>query len=155
MISDHLQPWVRAQGHAGHMWTTIGAIAQATDRLEVGTGVDAMVHRAHPIDVAHAAATAAVLSRVASSSVSAWASASTSRPTRSAGRAPVSGAEHLRESIDIIRQLWGGGNVNVDGEQWRVENLRLLDRPAAPPPIHIAVSGSPVGTARRRGAATG
>ena len=61
MISDHLQPWVRAQGHAGHVWTTIGAIAQATDHLEVGTGVVAMVHRAHPIDVAHAAATAAVL----------------------------------------------------------------------------------------------
>jgi coenzyme F420-dependent glucose-6-phosphate dehydrogenase len=38
MISDHLQPWVTAQGHAGHVWTTVGAIAQATDHLEVGTG---------------------------------------------------------------------------------------------------------------------
>jgi coenzyme F420-dependent glucose-6-phosphate dehydrogenase len=24
MISDHLQPWVPQQGHAGHTWTTIG-----------------------------------------------------------------------------------------------------------------------------------
>ena len=61
MISDHLQPWVRRQGHAGHVWTTIGAIAVATDRLEVGTGVTAMVRRTDPITVAHAAATAAVL----------------------------------------------------------------------------------------------
>jgi alkanesulfonate monooxygenase SsuD/methylene tetrahydromethanopterin reductase-like flavin-dependent oxidoreductase (luciferase family) len=40
MISDHLQPWVPRQGHAGHVWTTLGAIAQAADVLEVGTGVD-------------------------------------------------------------------------------------------------------------------
>ena len=61
MISDHLQPWVPRQAHAGHVWTTLGAIAQATERLEVGTGVTAMVHRSHPINIAHAAATAAVL----------------------------------------------------------------------------------------------
>ena len=63
MISDHLQPWVRHQGHAGFVWTTIGAIAQATDALEIGTGVTAMVHRMHPITVAQAAATAAVHAR--------------------------------------------------------------------------------------------
>ena len=48
-------------GHAGHTWTTIGAIAQVADHLEVGTGVVAMLHRSHPVNVAHAAATAAVL----------------------------------------------------------------------------------------------
>ena len=47
MISDHLHPWVRAQGHAGHVWTTLGAIAERTDHHEVGTGVTAMVHRNH------------------------------------------------------------------------------------------------------------
>jgi coenzyme F420-dependent glucose-6-phosphate dehydrogenase len=61
MLSDHLLPWVPRQGPAGHAWTTLGAIAVATGRLEVGTGVTAMIHRNHPIDVAHAAATAAVL----------------------------------------------------------------------------------------------
>ena len=29
MISDHLQPWSRAQGHSPHVWTVIGAIAHA------------------------------------------------------------------------------------------------------------------------------
>src|SRR5882724_10954707 len=61
MISDHLQPWVRHQGNAAFVWATLGAIANATDALEVGTGVTAMVHRTHPVAVAHAAATIAVM----------------------------------------------------------------------------------------------
>ena len=61
MISDHLHPWVVAQGHSSHVWTTIGAIAHATDGIEIGTGVTAMVHRSHPVAVAQAAATAAIL----------------------------------------------------------------------------------------------
>jgi coenzyme F420-dependent glucose-6-phosphate dehydrogenase len=61
MISDHLQPWTRRQGQSGHVWTTIGAIGNATEALELGTGVTALLHRGHPINVAQAAATAAVL----------------------------------------------------------------------------------------------
>src|SRR5690349_20064423 len=61
MISDHLRPWIRHTGHAPFVWTTLGAIAHATDEIEVGTGVTAMVHRVTPIAVAHAAATTAVL----------------------------------------------------------------------------------------------
>jgi alkanesulfonate monooxygenase SsuD/methylene tetrahydromethanopterin reductase-like flavin-dependent oxidoreductase (luciferase family) len=60
-ISDHLQPWSLGQGHARYVWTTLGAIAHATERLEVGTGVTAMIHRSHPIVVAHAAATATLI----------------------------------------------------------------------------------------------
>ena len=141
MISDHLQPWVRPQGHAGHVWTTIGAIANATDRLEVGTGVTAMVHRSHPIGVAHAAATAALLledrfflgvgtgERINEQAfVERWPRAGERR-------------EQLGEAIDVIRQLWRPGNVNHDGTHFRVENLRLWELPAAPPPIHVAASG--------------
>src|SRR5262245_7152708 len=61
MISDHLRPWVRRTGHASFVWTTLGAIANATEHIEVGTGVVAMVHRSNPITIAHAAATAAVM----------------------------------------------------------------------------------------------
>ena len=71
MISDHLRPWVTAQGHAPHVWTVLGGIATVTDGLEVGTGVTAMVDRCTPISVAHAAATAAVMSKAGSSSASA------------------------------------------------------------------------------------
>ncbi|MDQ3542873.1 MAG: TIGR03557 family F420-dependent LLM class oxidoreductase, partial [Actinomycetota bacterium] len=141
MISDHLQPWVRKQGHAGHVWTTIGAIAEATDRLEIGTGVTAMLHRSHPIDVAHAAATAAIL--LEERFFLGVGSGERLNEQPFARRWPRAGErrERLREAIDVLRQLWSDKNVNVDGKYWRVENLRLLDRPASPPPIYIAASG--------------
>ena len=41
----------------------------------------------------------------------------------------------------MIRALWGGRNENHDGDHWRVENLQLMELPAAPPPIHVAASG--------------
>ena len=61
MVSDHLQPWVRHTANASFVWTALGAIAQATETIEVGTGVTAMVQRMNPIVVAHAAATAGVM----------------------------------------------------------------------------------------------
>src|SRR5688500_6510421 len=50
MISDHLRPWTRRQGQSSFVWTTIGAIAHATDAIELGTGVTALVHRSHPVN---------------------------------------------------------------------------------------------------------
>ena len=41
LISDHFHPWVRRQGHSPFVWGVLGAIAQATQRLRVGTGVTA------------------------------------------------------------------------------------------------------------------
>ncbi len=141
MISDHLQPWVPGQGHAGHVWTMLGAIAQATERLEVGTGVTAMVHRAHPINVAHAAATAAVL--FADRFFLGVGSGERLNETPFVARWPRAGErrDRMGEAIEVIRTLWRGGNVNHDGEHWRV-NLRLWESPATPPPIHVAASGA-------------
>lgn len=61
MVSDHLQPWVRHTANAPFVWTVLGALAQATETIEVGTGVTAMVQRMNPTVVAHAAATAGVM----------------------------------------------------------------------------------------------
>jgi G6PDH family F420-dependent oxidoreductase len=156
MISDHLQPWVPSQGHAGYVWTTIGAIAQATDRLEIGTGVTAMLHRSHPIVVAHAAATASVLLEGRFFLGVGTGERLNEQPF--ARRWPRSGErrKRLEEAIDVLRQLWSGDHgdgrlVNIDGSYWRVENLRLVDRPASPPPIYVAASGK--GTARLAGEA--
>jgi G6PDH family F420-dependent oxidoreductase len=142
MVSDHLQPWVPRQGHAGHTWTTIGAIAQVTDRIELGTGVVAMVHRSHPVNVAHAAATAAVLLEGRFFLGVGTGERLNEQPF--ARRWPRAGERRrqLSEAIEVVRALWNGDDVNHDGEHWQVENLRLWDRPAAPPPICIAAAGS-------------
>src|ERR671934_3001019 len=60
-ISDHIHPWIDAQGHSPFVWSAIGAIAQATERFRIGTGVTCPLIRIHPAIVAHAAATSACL----------------------------------------------------------------------------------------------
>ena len=61
LVSDHYHPWVSAQGQASFVWSVLGAVAGATDRLRVGTGVTCPLIRMHPAIIAHAAATTATL----------------------------------------------------------------------------------------------
>src|ERR1044072_1518791 len=59
LISDHYHPWIDRQGHSPFVWCVIGAIAQATSTLRLGTGVTCPIMRIHPAIIAQAAATAA------------------------------------------------------------------------------------------------
>ena len=49
-ISDHYHPWNDEQGHSPFVWSTIGAIAQATDGMKVTTAVTCPTIRIHPGD---------------------------------------------------------------------------------------------------------
>ena len=37
--SDHYFPWLSSQGHAPYAWSVLGAVAQATERVELFTYV--------------------------------------------------------------------------------------------------------------------
>jgi coenzyme F420-dependent glucose-6-phosphate dehydrogenase len=50
LISDHFHPWTPQQGHSPFVWGTIGGIAQATQRLQLGTGVTCPIMRLHPAE---------------------------------------------------------------------------------------------------------
>ena len=39
LISDHYHPWLDRQGQSSFVWSVVGAIAHATERLQLGTGV--------------------------------------------------------------------------------------------------------------------
>src|ERR671935_126617 len=60
-ISDHYHPWNDQQGHSPFVWSTIGAIAQATSGMKVTTAVTCPTIRIHPAIIAQAAATSAVM----------------------------------------------------------------------------------------------
>jgi G6PDH family F420-dependent oxidoreductase len=60
-ISDHYHPWTHGQGNSPFAWSTLGAIAHATERIRVGTGVTCPTMRVHPAIIAQAAATVASL----------------------------------------------------------------------------------------------
>jgi coenzyme F420-dependent glucose-6-phosphate dehydrogenase len=141
LISDHFHPWVDHQGHSPFAWTVIGAIAQATQRLRLGTGVTCPLMRYHPAIVAQAAATAAALmpgrfflgvgtgenlnEHILGQR---WPSA----PER---------LEMLEEAIQVIRLLWQGGTQSYRGRYYTVEHAQLYTLPEAPPPLMVAASG--------------
>ncbi len=52
LISDHFYPWNDRQGHSPFVWTVIGRIAGATQRLRLGTGVTCPIIRCHTAIVA-------------------------------------------------------------------------------------------------------
>jgi len=141
MISDHLQPWVPAQGQAPHLWTVVGAVAEATERLEVGTGVVAFVHRSHPVVVAQAAATAAVMLEGRFFLGVGTGERLNEQPFGERWPAGRERRDRLREAIEIMRSVWSGSNANRRGQWWAVENLRLMTRPAEPPRVFVAASG--------------
>jgi coenzyme F420-dependent glucose-6-phosphate dehydrogenase len=140
-ISDHYHPWVNAQGNSPFAWSVLGAIANATSTLQVGTGVTCPTVRYHPAVVAQAAATVATL-----------------MPGRfflgvGTGEAlneHILGrhwppyeirAEMLEEAVGVIRALWGGETVDHRGTHFTVDNARLYSLPDEPPPIIVAASG--------------
>src|ERR671925_1998108 len=61
LISDHYHPWTDRQGHSPFVWSVLGGIAEATDRLRLGTGVTCPTIRIHPAVIAQAAAPAAAM----------------------------------------------------------------------------------------------
>ena len=141
MISDHFQPWTRRQGHAPFVWTVLGALAQATDRLELGTGVSAPMLRVSPLVLAHAGATTAALApgRI-------FVSVGTGERLNeqvTGGRWPpvTERRAALEEAIRVIRRLWDGETVHHRGEHVVVEGAHLYTRPDVPPPLLVAASG--------------
>jgi coenzyme F420-dependent glucose-6-phosphate dehydrogenase len=58
--SDHLQPWWEG-GESGNAWVWLGAAAQATERVALGTGVTPPGPRYHPALIAQAWATLEVM----------------------------------------------------------------------------------------------
>ncbi|MDQ3767394.1 MAG: TIGR03557 family F420-dependent LLM class oxidoreductase [Actinomycetota bacterium] len=140
LISDHFHPWIRRQGHAPFVWSVLGAIAQATTTLRVGTGVTAPIMRMHPGIVAHAAATVSTMMPgrfflgVGSGELlnehifgDEWPRAGIRR-------------EMLSEAIDVIRDLWKGDQTSHRGRYYKVEGAQIFDL-EEPPPIVMAAGG--------------
>ena len=140
LISDHYHPWVDAQGHAPFVWSVIGGIAHATERLRLGTGVTCPMIRTHPAIIAQAAATSACM-----------------MPGRfflgvGSGEnlnehilgdhwpAPDERLEMLEESVEVMRLLWQGGYQTHRGKHYTVESARIYDVPDDGVEIYVAAA---------------
>jgi coenzyme F420-dependent glucose-6-phosphate dehydrogenase len=141
-VSDHFHPWTTHQGESPFVWAVLGAIAQATERVEVGTAVTCPTIRTHPAIIAHAAATVAAMmpgrfflgvgtGERLNESVHGdrWPPATVRR-------------DMLEEAVEIMRALWTGEMLRAHhGRHYTVERARIFTRPEEPPPIVVSGFG--------------
>jgi coenzyme F420-dependent glucose-6-phosphate dehydrogenase len=141
LISDHFHPWVDRQGHSAFVWSVIGGIAQATDRLRLGTGVTCPIIRIHPAIIAQAAATSAAM--MPGRFFLGVGTGENLNEHIFGDRWPPHDVrlEMLEESIEVMRLLWQGGEQTHRGKYYTVENARVYTLPDQPPQVYVAASG--------------
>lgn len=141
LISDHYHPWIDAQGHSPFVWSVIGAIAQATDRLRLGTGVTCPTMRIHPAIIAQAAATSAAM-MPGRFFLGVGTGENLNEHVLGHGWPPHDiRLEMLQEAVAIIRELWEGETTSHWGEYYVVEDARLYTLPEELPPLMVAAGG--------------
>jgi G6PDH family F420-dependent oxidoreductase len=142
LISDHYHPWTSTQGNSPFVWSVIGGISQATDRLRLGTGVTCPIIRTHPAIIAQAAATSAAMMNgrfflgVGTGENLNEHILGTHWPPHNIR------LKMLKESLEIMRALWTGENISWEGDYYTVEDARLFTLPDEPPAIMVAAGGS-------------
>ena len=141
LVSDHYHPWIDAQGHSPFVWTVVGGVAEATERLRLGTGVTCPTIRIHPALVAQAAATCAAM--MPGRFFLGLGSGENLNEHITGQRWPAADERRdmLEEAIGVIRQLWEGGEQTHRGRYFRVESARVYTLPDEPPPIYVAAGG--------------
>ncbi|HEY4460542.1 MAG TPA: TIGR03557 family F420-dependent LLM class oxidoreductase [Pseudonocardiaceae bacterium] len=142
VMSDHYSPWLDQQGHAPYAWSVLGAVAQATDQVELMTYVTCPTMRYHPAVVAQKAATVQALS---GGRFTLGLGAGENLNEHVVGKAwPPANVRHemLGEAIGIIGRLFTGGYVDFAGQHFRVDSAKLWDLPERRVPLAVAVSGA-------------
>jgi len=140
--SDHFFPWLDEMGHSPNAWVTLGAAAQATDRIPLMTYVTCPTFRYHPTLVAQQAATLQILSG-GRFTLGLGSGENLNEHVVGAGWPPADvRQEMLVEAIHIIRDLFDGdGYTNFRGEHFDVESAKLWDLPEKRVPIGVAAGG--------------
>jgi G6PDH family F420-dependent oxidoreductase len=139
--SDHYSPWLTSQGHAPYAWTVLGAVAQATSRVELATYVTCPTVRYHPAVIAQKAATLQLLAD-GRFILGLGAGENLNEHVVGEGWPAVDARQDmLEEAVHIIRELHTGELTTWEGNYFRVDSARIWDLPEGGVPIGLAVSG--------------
>ena len=141
VVSEHFHPWVDDVSAAGFAFSTIGAMAQATDGLEFITGVTTPLFRFHPAVVAQAAAT---LDRLSGGRFTLGVGTGENINEGPLGYEFPAYAERnarMSEALEIMRRLLDGEKLTYDGAYYRTDRARLYSPPKGPVPILMAAGG--------------
>jgi len=141
VCSDHFSPWLAAQGHAPNAWVVLGAVAAATEKVDLYSYVTCPTMRYHPAIVAQQAATVQILSR-GRFTLGLGSGESLNEHVVGMGWPTIGRRlDMLREAVEIIRALFEGDVVDWDGDYYNVDSARLWDVPDVPVTIGISMTG--------------
>lgn len=141
VISDHYHPWLTSQSHAGFAWSILGAVAQATERIQLATMVTCPIMRYHPAIIAQAAATISVLSD-GRFTLGLGSGERLNEHVVGSGWPSVTVRHRaLREAIEIIKLLWSGGYQSFEGKYFSLSDARIFDLPSEPLRFFVGAGG--------------
>jgi coenzyme F420-dependent glucose-6-phosphate dehydrogenase len=144
-VSDHFQPWWEP-GHSGQAWTLLGALGQATERIGLGTGVTAPVHRYHPAVVAQFAATLEELNPGRAFLGIGSGESLNESPCGMDWPGTGEQVRRMEEALEIINRLLNGERVDHDGRFFRTKAAYLHTRGERRPPLYVSAFGPDAAT---------
>lgn len=141
MVSEHFHPWVDDVSASGYAFSTLGAIATATERIELVTAVTTPLFRYHPAVVAQAAAT---IDRLSGGRFRLGVGTGENLNEGPLGYPFPKYAERaarMREALEIMRRLLDGEKLTYDGEFYETDRAKLYSPPISDLPIWMAAGG--------------
>ncbi|MBP2453710.1 LLM class F420-dependent oxidoreductase [Mycolicibacterium lutetiense] len=139
--SDHYSPWLASQGHAPNAWPVLGAVAHATDTVQLYSYVTCPTIRYHPAIIAQQAAT---VQNLADGRFTLGVGSGENLNEHVVGQGwPTIGRrlDMLAEAIKLIRELLTGDLIDFRGEFYEVDSARIWDVPDVPVTIAVSMTG--------------
>jgi coenzyme F420-dependent glucose-6-phosphate dehydrogenase len=141
VVSEHFHPWVDDVSASGFAFSTIGAMAAATEHIEFATGVTTPLFRYHPAVVAQAAAT---LDRLSNGRFTLGVGTGENINEGPLGYVFPGYAERnarMSEALQVMRRLLDGEKLTFDGDYYTTDRAKLYSPPVGPVPILLAAGG--------------
>jgi coenzyme F420-dependent glucose-6-phosphate dehydrogenase len=139
--SDHVAPWwteETAPAHSGNAWVWLGAVAHATDRVELGSAVTGVLYRYNPVVVAQQVATLEYLAPGRAFLGVGSSEAMNEVPAGLDWPSPAEQLERTEEALTIITRLLDGETVDFDGRFFKAKRAVLHSRPPRRPPVYLS-----------------
>ncbi len=141
IVSEHFNPWVSDKGAAGFAFTTLGAIAQATKKIKLMTGVVAPLYRYHPAVIAQAAATVDRLSGGRFILGVGTGESLNEVPLGYQFPKYKERSERMKEALQIMTQLLAGEKITFEGRYYQTQKAKLYSPPLHYVPTLLAAGG--------------
>ncbi|MFD6389792.1 glucose-6-phosphate dehydrogenase (coenzyme-F420) [Nocardia sp. NPDC055029] len=142
-VSDHFQPWRHNGGHAPFSLAWLAAAGERTERIMLGTSVLTPTFRYNPAVIAQAFATFGCLYPGRVMLGVGTGEALNEIATGYKGEWPdfKERFARLRESVNLMRELWTGERVDFEGEYYHTVGASIYDVPKGGIPVYIAAGG--------------